>query len=178
MILIGYDGSADAKAAIDHTAVLFPGAQTAVLAVWKSFEPLSYHGGLAGAFAYSGPLGRRPEDFNFEEWDRSLEKAAHAQATEGAERATRAGLDATPRVARRRESVADAIIDEAGALDAAAIVVGSRGNTRARSWLVGSVSHAVLEHADRTVIVVPSSTVAAKRADHRRLSAAGLSPQV
>jgi nucleotide-binding universal stress UspA family protein len=42
--------------------------------------------------------------------------------------------------------------------------MGSRGLTGVKSLLLGSVSHAVIQHADRTVIVVPSSEVAAARA--------------
>lgn len=35
------------------------------------------------------------------------------------------------------------------------IVVGSRGRSPARSWLLGSVSHSVLQHASCPVVVVP-----------------------
>ena len=168
MILIAYDGSADAQAAIDHIATLTPGASATVLSVWKSFESsLDYHGGLAGAFNYSGPLGHAPQE-DRAEWDDTLESAARAKATAGAEQATRAGLQATARVAKERSSTADAIIDVADELDASAIVLGSRGLTGAKSWFAGSVSHATLQHADRTVIIVPSAEVAGKRAEHRR----------
>jgi nucleotide-binding universal stress UspA family protein len=46
--------------------------------------------------------------------------------------------------------------------------MGCRGLTALKSLLLGSVSHAVIQHADRTVIVVPSPAVAASRADARR----------
>jgi nucleotide-binding universal stress UspA family protein len=45
--------------------------------------------------------------------------------------------------------------------------MGTRGLTGIKSVLLGSVSHAVLQHADRPVIVVPSPDVANKRAGHR-----------
>jgi nucleotide-binding universal stress UspA family protein len=45
--------------------------------------------------------------------------------------------------------------------------MGSRGLTGVKSLLLGSVSHAVIQHADRTVIVVPSPEVAAARARER-----------
>lgn len=41
--------------------------------------------------------------------------------------------------------------------------MGSRGLTSVKSLVLGSASHAVLQHADRTVIVVPSPQVAAAR---------------
>jgi nucleotide-binding universal stress UspA family protein len=63
--------------------------------------------------------------------------------------------------------VANAILAEADALGASAIVMGSRGLTGVKSLLLGSVSHNVIQHADRTVIVVPSPDVAAAR-EHER----------
>ena len=48
-----------------------------------------------------------------------------------------------------------------------AILMGSRGLTGVKSMLLGSVSRAVIQHADRMVIVVPSPEVAAARARER-----------
>jgi nucleotide-binding universal stress UspA family protein len=45
--------------------------------------------------------------------------------------------------------------------------MGSRGLTGVKSMLLGSVSHAVIQHADRTVIVVPSPAIATERASER-----------
>ena len=89
------------------------------------------------------------------------------QAEAGARLAIELGFDAEPRTVDRRTTIADAILGEADALDATAILVGSRGLTGVKSLLVGSVSHAVIQHADRTVIVVPSPEVAAARARER-----------
>ena len=69
----------------------------------------------------------------------------------------------SPETALARVAVADAILDEADVIDAGAIVLGSRGLTGIGSLLLGSVSHAILQHADRTVIVVPSPAVAQRR---------------
>jgi nucleotide-binding universal stress UspA family protein len=45
--------------------------------------------------------------------------------------------------------------------------MGSRGLTGIKSRLLGSVSHAVVQHADRTVIIVPSPDVAGARERER-----------
>jgi hypothetical protein len=55
----------------------------------------------------------------------------------------------------RRTTIADTIPAEADGVGARAIVVGTRGLTGIKSLLLGSVSHALLQHADLPVIVVP-----------------------
>jgi nucleotide-binding universal stress UspA family protein len=47
------------------------------------------------------------------------------------------------------------ILAEADRVGADAIVMGSRGLTRLKSLLLGSVSHEVLQHANRPVVFVP-----------------------
>ena len=48
------------------------------------------------------------------------------------------------------------ICEEAEKLDAEPIVVGARGLSRVQSVLLGSVSSAVVAHAHRPVLVIPS----------------------
>jgi hypothetical protein len=45
--------------------------------------------------------------------------------------------------------------------------MGSRGHGRLGSLLLGSVSYAVVQHADRPVTVVPSPDIARQRIDKR-----------
>ena len=47
------------------------------------------------------------------------------------------------------------IVAEAERIDASTIVVGSHGHSKLREVLLGSVSHGVLRHAGRPVVVVP-----------------------
>jgi len=98
-----------------------------------------------------------------EEIDAATQKDAERLAAEGAALAVRAGLDARPRICSQHATKAKAILEQAGVVDASAIVMGSRGLTGLKSLLLGSVSHAVVNHADRAVIVVPSPEVAASR---------------
>ena len=153
MIVISYDGSPDAQEAIARGAEVLRGQQAIVLTVWQPFDSAAL--GLSG-----GVTDMRQGD------DASR---IHAQqlAQDGARLATEAGFEATPRIVDRRTTIADAILDQADALDATAILIGSRGLTGLKSLLLGSVSHAVIQHADRPVIVVASPEVAAARAHER-----------
>lgn len=62
--------------------------------------------------------------------------------------------------------MASTIVAVATELDAGVIVMGTRGLNGVKSFLLGSVSHHVAQHADRPVLVVPSRLVAERRRDH------------
>lgn len=157
MILIAYDGSDDANAAIEQASKLFPGAQTTVLTVWQRFiDTMARVGGGLGVIV------------DFDEIDQDSEKAAGEKAEQGAGLAREAGLDAHARTAVVETTVADAILADAAALAASAVVCGSRGFTGVKSLMLGSVSHHLLQHADLPVVVVPSPAVARARAEHRK----------
>jgi nucleotide-binding universal stress UspA family protein len=158
VILIAYDGSKDAETAIDDAAELFGGEAATVLCVWESFVDVMARTGAGLGFA-DGTV-------NFEEIDNESEASARERAAEGARRAERAGLKAQPSVRIREATIAAAIVAEADAVDARAIVMGTRGLTGVKSLVLGSVSHAVLQHADRPVVIVPSADVARERHTH------------
>jgi nucleotide-binding universal stress UspA family protein len=160
MVILCYDGSADAKAAIDRAGALLKSSPAVVLAVWEPFIDVIARAGLG--MAYAGT------DWDGDEVDTASERNAAALAEEGAARARELGLDARPQTTARNGGIAGAILDVGDELDAEAIVLGSRGLTGVKSLLLGSVSHAVLQHADRPVIVVPSPEVTQARAQHRR----------
>jgi nucleotide-binding universal stress UspA family protein len=156
MILIAYDGSPDAKEAIKRAGELMRGRPAAVVTVWEQFEDTVVR---VGAGMPSGAV-------DYAEVDRSYEGQARQRAEEGTELARDAGLKAQARICTRSGSIAETILVEAGDIGAEAIVLGTRGLTGLKSLLLGSVSHAVLQHTDRPVIVVPSPVVAAARAAH------------
>jgi nucleotide-binding universal stress UspA family protein len=158
LILIAYDGSKDAQAAIERGGQLLPGQEATVLTIWEELVDVLARTGSAFA------LG----DVDYESVDRQSEEQARARAQEGAQLAEKAGLKASIEVRPRGDSVAAAILGAADELKADAILMGTRGLTRFKSVFLGSVSNAVLQHADRAVIVVPSSEVAAERLARRR----------
>ena len=57
MILVSYDGSADAQAAIDHVAQLMPGAQATVVTVWEPVLDALLRTGSLGAGMGVGMAG-------------------------------------------------------------------------------------------------------------------------
>ena len=166
-ILICYDGSADAQAAIDRAGQLMPGSDATVLVIWETLlQSMARHGTLVmglgvGAYADGGT-------------DAALEKLAHDTANDGVQRAMAAGLVAQPRVVNRQDEIAADILVVAADLGAEVIVLGTRGRGSVKSALLGSVSHAVLHHADRPALVIPSSALAERRhrwAEHTQLPA-------
>ncbi len=157
MILICYDGSADAQAAIERVGRLMPGSTATVLVIWETLLETMTRSGLLGAGL--GMVGM----YSDQESDAAIEQAAVETAADGVQRATTAGLLAQPRIARRHDDIAAAILAVATEVDADLIVLGTRGLSGVKSLMLGSVSHAVLHHADRAVLVVPSPALAERR---------------
>jgi nucleotide-binding universal stress UspA family protein len=156
MILLCYDGSDDARASIDQAASLFADQPATVLTVWEPFLDVMNRSGAGFGAGMVDPT----------EIDAASGSAAEERAAEGAEQARKAGLDAQPCATAPHATIATTILDVARDREAAAIVLGTRGLTGIKSLLLGSVSHAVVQHADRPVLVIPSSEVA----EHRRAS--------
>jgi nucleotide-binding universal stress UspA family protein len=159
MILICYDGSSDARTAIEHAGELLGGQPTTVLTIWETLAEVLAH-------TPSG-FGLASGDLDFEKIDSSSRASAQATAAEGADIAVKAGLVAEPQIREQTTTVASAILDAAADVHASLIVAGSRGLTGIKSLLLGSVSHALLHQTDRPVMVVPSAEVAAARAASR-----------
>jgi nucleotide-binding universal stress UspA family protein len=149
VILVCYDGSPDAQAAIERAGELFPGEAVTILTVWVPFVQVMARSGAG--------LGMSLGIVNVDEIDSASEASARTRAEEGVERARSVGLDPAPRTRAQTTTVADAILAEAADLGAAAIVVGTRGLTGLKSVLLGSVSHGVLHGAEIPVLVVPGA---------------------
>jgi nucleotide-binding universal stress UspA family protein len=154
MILIAYDGSADAKAAIEQAGKLFKGESATVVTVWQRFvDTMVRLGGGVGVI------------IDYDEIDASSQRSAAERAAEGAKLASAAGLVADGKALVVESTIASAILGAATEADASVVVLGSRGYTGVKSMMLGSVSAHVLHHADRPVLVVPSPVVAAARSE-------------
>ena len=82
---------------------------------------------------------------------------AEQVAEEGAELARRAGFAAEPLLVRRSGPPWRAIVEYATEADAAMIVTGTRGRSRAVAAVLGSTAEGILRHAHRSVLVVPDT---------------------
>lgn len=140
-LLLCYDGSEDSARGIDTAAALFDGRPAFVLSVAPT---LTFAETMA---ATASPIpGGAFEDLNRAD---ALERAEI-----GVDHARKAGLDAEP-YARLGEPIWRAIVDVADELDAAVIVIGSRGLAGLHELASGSVSHDVATHTRRPVLIVP-----------------------
>jgi nucleotide-binding universal stress UspA family protein len=147
-VLICFDGSDDAAAAIATAGEMLAPRVGVVLMVWErvaSWAPSD------PATILSAPLSRlASNEFDLDEISQDV---ALELMQRGVELATEAGFQAEGRLEegkpwRKIREVADEI-------GAEPIVVGARGLGRVESMLLGSVSIAVVFHAKRPVLVVP-----------------------
>ena len=149
-VLIGYDGSDVARAAIRHAAELFAGRPAVLATVW---EP-----GLAavpvGLPDTIGVGSLPPDPVTVEAVDRLQREHASTVAGDGAEFARSIGFVAEPQAVPDEVDVAETLLGIARERRAAVVVVGSHGISGLRPRLLGSVSRKVVEHCDRPVLVI------------------------
>jgi nucleotide-binding universal stress UspA family protein len=143
-LILCYDGSDDARNAIQRAGVLFAGRRARVLTVW---QPTTVPGSLGFAGETAGML-------NFVELDRAAADDGSRVADEGVRLAQEAGLLAEPIAIKAAGPVWKSIVEIADRDNAGTIVMGSRGLTGLRAMLLGSVSSAVVHHADRPTLIV------------------------
>jgi nucleotide-binding universal stress UspA family protein len=151
-LLIAFDGSAAAEAAVRAAAGLFPGARATVLTIHE--PPV----GPATTFRVGG--GLMPPalvEQNLTELERELTTEAEAAATEGVRLAESAGLSAEPAVAAGKQQPWRPILEAAAERDADLVVCGTRGQGAVARSVLGSTSSSLLHHADRAVLVVPAA---------------------
>lgn len=144
VVLVPFDRSADAEAAIREAARLVPHGAMTVLAVWRP-------GGGRPADPERGAVATRT--------DEEEQKVALARATVGARHASAAGVTATARAAAATGEVAVTILTVADELDADLIVLGGHGREGERYARLGPTVLAVLEGTGRAVLVVAGPDV-------------------
>jgi nucleotide-binding universal stress UspA family protein len=143
--LFCYDGSDESRRALASVAGLLTSGSAVVLTVWQPLTARLTETGGFGVFAL--------EDES--EVDDQERDAAREAAEDGATRARGIGLEAEARVEQADGPVWQSVVDVANEIDAGLIVCGTRGRGSIRSALLGSTSHAVLQHAGRPVLISP-----------------------
>jgi len=150
-ILIAYDGSADAQAAIAVAGELLPGAEAVVLYARQPLESVAAH------------LENHPALHDLQDLDAASLDVSEQIAVEGARLAEEAGIRAQPMVSSTMATASEAIVEAAEEVGAALIVLGSRGRRGIRAFVLGSTSTNVLHHTRRPTLVIPSPSLAAAR---------------
>ena len=140
-IVVGTDGSDTAGEAVRQAMQLarILGARVHVV---SAYEPV-------GSARLREERERVPDEMQWmvnprEEVDRALTGAAESMRSEGVEVSTYA----------RQGDPADAILDVAEEQNADLIVVGNKGMTGAKRFLLGSVPNKVSHHAPCTVMII------------------------
>ena len=140
-ILICYDGTEGSDHAIAAAARLLGRRRAVVLDVGPELTTAESFAAISSVVP-----GTAFEDLNHAD--------ALSRARRGAERAEAAGFTAEAR-SELALTTWEGIVEVAEEIDAAVIVLGSRGLSGVREELVGSVSHQVAGHAHRPVLIVP-----------------------
>jgi nucleotide-binding universal stress UspA family protein len=145
--LICFDGSPSARRALSVAASALDGAPAVLLHVWNPPQRV-----LADSFGVS-------EDsavLNTDKLRTFIEQHAAEVVADGQALAGRLGFSVTCRQEVNSSSIWQTILDVADEVDATLIVTGTHGSTAVQSGLLGSVSNALIHHAHRPVLVVPS----------------------
>jgi nucleotide-binding universal stress UspA family protein len=149
-VIVCYDGSRASVEALDYTVAVLPSAPVIVVTVWREITEEMLASGAV-------PPAGDPVEVNVQ-----TRRAAKEAADAGAKRARAAGLDAEPRVVKAVGSIWRAIEAVAHERDALLIVCGT-ARSGLKTVMPGDVAVALVLHASKPVLVVPTSKAAAER---------------
>lgn len=147
-VVVGYDGSRDACAAITEAARLFPARELIVVHGWSSPVDRSYAGWALSAVPVDD-VQQLTDDMAG-----VLAADAQASADEGATMAAEAGATARGVAEDCGPGARHALAAVARRERAAVIVAGRRGRGAMRSGVLGSVSAGLVHHAELPVLIV------------------------
>jgi nucleotide-binding universal stress UspA family protein len=145
-VVIGYDGSDYAEAAVAAAGRLLEVRETLLQTVWLAYRAVAPAALVGTSVAVVSKAA--------EEIDRGLATKAGETAARGARLACTYGLEVRAEAVEGHGNVWRTLLDTAEDHRAAAIVVGSRGTSGLESVLVGSVSRALIHHSQVPVLVV------------------------
>ncbi len=140
-IVVGTDGSDTASQAV-RQAIELASSVGAKIELVSAFEPVP-------AQRLAQERREAPEDL---QWAINPREDVDATLAEAAEAAKAAGVEVD--VFPRQGDPADAILDVAEERDADLIVVGNKGMTGTKRFLLGSVPNKVSHHAPCSVLII------------------------
>jgi nucleotide-binding universal stress UspA family protein len=143
-IVVGTDGSETARKAVD-AAVDLARLSGARLEIVSAYEPVS-------AQRLRTEARHVPADL---QWMVNRREDVDATLADAGGRAGAAGVET--RTYAREGDPADAILDVAEEIDSDLIVVGNKGMTGAKRFLLGSVPNKVSHHAPCSVMIIRTS---------------------
>ena len=141
-VVVAYDGSPDADRAVRTVAEVFQGRPVVIATAWVKVTRL-------------GPseIWTTASD---PETDAAGAKRADETAERGVQLARDCGVaDASKRVESEGGRLWQSILDVADDVEASAIIVGATGHSAIAEKMLGSVSRAIAQHAERPVLIVP-----------------------
>ncbi len=140
-IVVGTDGSDTARKAVDEAIDLAKSVGAGVCLV-SAYEPVPQA-------RLREEARQTPADL---QWMVNPREEVDATLADAAERVAEGGVES--RTYAREGDPADAILDVAEELGAELIVVGNRGMTGAKRFLLGSVPNKVSHHAPCSVLII------------------------
>jgi nucleotide-binding universal stress UspA family protein len=143
-IVVGTDGSQTAQEAVRQAVELAKSLGAELLLV-SAYQPVS-------RVTVSHETRRMPDDL---QWMVSAREDVATLLSEAAATAEAAGIPV--QTFPRQGDPADAILDVAEERDADLIVVGNKGMTGAKRFLLGSVPNRVSHHAPCSVLIIRTS---------------------
>lgn len=148
LILIAYDGSDNAKRAIEYAGRFLTTDRAIVVTAWEPMvRQAARMSGLSGVMQPEWVPAEDAEDVAFTD--------AKATNDEGVALAESVGLKVEGHCAECTTAIWSAIVEKADDSNADIIVTGTRGTTGLRSLLQSSVADHVLRHSHRPVLIVP-----------------------
>jgi nucleotide-binding universal stress UspA family protein len=147
-VMLCYDGSAPARRAGEVAGRLLRGSRGLVVHCWQPADDRSLLRSAAHPIVVPQlrDLVAKLNDAHREQ--------AETVAAEGADVARSAGFEATPRIVGEREGIWETLSGVAEDEDARLVVAGSRGRSSWSSLVIGSVSHGLLHHSGRPLLIV------------------------
>lgn len=147
-VMLCYDGSAPARRAVEVAGRLLRGSRGLVVHCWQPADDRSLLRSAAHPIVVPQlrDLVAKLNDAHREQ--------AETVAAEGADVARSAGFEATPRIVGEREGIWETLSGVAEDEDARLVVAGSRGRSSWSSLVIGSVSHGLLHHSGRPLLIV------------------------